>query len=187
MAMMKNTILLMSCFAIVACDPTASGSESKSDPTAPAGSAPTMSAQYLFETSKGATPSLPRNSSLKFTKESDGSISVSGVAPKAAPGGTTQGAYFVIDENTETELSGKTIIVKVLARSATDAGTDMKVAYSTAEVGNSGWRTFTLTNQYQTFEFTYDVPAMKNGKKDYIGVLPVDEPVQILAVGIDAM
>jgi hypothetical protein len=46
------------------------------------------------------------------------------------------------------------------------------VAYSTNDVGNSGWRSFPLTDKLADYSFTYSVPKMKAGNSDYIGILP---------------
>jgi hypothetical protein len=42
-------------------------------------------------------------------------------------------------------------------------------AYSTAEVGNSGWKKFELTNELKEYSFNYQVPKIKKGGVDFIG------------------
>ena len=48
----------------------------------------------------------------------------------------------------------------------------LAVAYSTNDVGNSGWRWFPVGQEWAELEMDYDVPPMKNGRGDFIGLLP---------------
>lgn len=96
--------------------------------------------------------------------------------------GTTQGASLPLGAEIEAENSGKFIEVVVIARSRD--GSDLNVAYSTAEVGNSGWQTLELSEEFQEVSFQYSVPSMVNGNNDFIGFVPTSGTVQISAIGI---
>ncbi len=93
---------------------------------------------------------------------------------KNTPGAglTTGGVYVVVPRNIETQISGKQIRVTVLARKRQQASTEFAVAYSTDQVGNSGWHKFAPTTKYRPYSFTYNVPPMKKANKDYLGIWP---------------
>lgn len=49
------------------------------------------------------------------------------------------------------------------------------VAYSTNDLGNSGWRTFALTREPTAHGFDYTVPPLVNGNGDFVGIDPDPE------------
>ncbi len=51
----------------------------------------------------------------------------------------------------------------------------MAIAYSTNEVGNSGWKWRDVGVNWGIYELVWKVPKMVIGKGDYIGLLP-DKP-----------
>lgn len=104
---------------------------------------------------------------------------VTGGRERLSAGGIIKAARVTLDGDKEQMMSGKSVTIHIHASSPTSS--PMRAAYSTNETGNSGWRDFTLTTQPQDFEFDYDVPQMEQGKKDYIGVLPVD-PAQVIHI-----
>ena len=57
-------------------------------------------------------------------------------------------------------------------------------AYSTNDVGNSGWRAMKLTPNFVDYEFTYEVPVLGKGGRDYIGLFPSKEDVEIKEVSV---
>ncbi len=81
--------------------------------------------------------------------------------------GRTGGAYISIDADFEELVSGETVRVDIRARSFDSAR--LATAYSTSEVGNSGWRNFNLGDEFEIISFEYDVPEMRNGNGDYLG------------------
>ena len=94
-------------------------------------------------------------------------------APSSA--GVTGGNYIPIpDPPAEQVFAGQTVRIDVIARaSGATPSPSFAVAYSTSQVGNSGWQTFTPTSQWQTFSYTYTVPAPGTpgtGGKDYLGI-----------------
>jgi len=91
----------------------------------------------------------------------------------ALSGGTTQGVYTVLSTEYEKAFSGQHVIVTVVARQADENGTEkFAVAYSTNEVGNSGWRYFDAGNNFESYSFEYDVPVMNKGYSDFVGIWP---------------
>lgn len=97
-------------------------------------------------------------------------------------GGKTAGASIAIDSDCEKLVSGNTIELTFSARSA--ASTKLKAAYSTNEVGNSGWRTFEVTPQFETYKFEYHVPNLKSGGSDFVGFLPEAGTVEIKNIAL---
>lgn len=90
--------------------------------------------------------------------------------------GATSGLSFAIDETFEALASGQQVTVEVSARLSSD---DMEfvAAYSTNEVGNSGWQRFTANTEFSVYTFEYNVPQMRAGRLDYVGVeLPAEYP-----------
>lgn len=107
------------------------------------------------------------------TATSDG-VRLSGhQAEKPSPGGLTGGMIFVIDAQTEVLFSGQPVRVDFVL--IADQAGSVEAAYSTADVGNSGWRTLALQPGLNEVSFDYDVPVMNNGNRDYIGLLPDPE------------
>ena len=93
--------------------------------------------------------------------------------PKRYPRDATGGYSIRVSDQTELAASGKPVRVLVVARAAEAASSSrLAVAYSTNEVGNSGWRWFPVGQEWAELEMDYDVPPMKNGRGDFIGLLP---------------
>lgn len=80
----------------------------------------------------------------------------------------TIGSAFTLALSPEVEaaFSGAKIRVSLEA-----SGGPFKVSYSTNEVGNSGWQEFAPSDQ-SVVSFDYDVPAMVDGKGDFLGIGP---------------
>ena len=110
-------------------------------------------------------------------------IVISGTTYERNSAGSTSGAAFVLGDEMERQISGHEIVVKVLAKGEADAS--MAVAYSTNEVGNSGWKSFDLTTEFAEYTFPYSVTSLVNGRNDYIAIIPVQGEVTVAAVGAD--
>ncbi|NBC14798.1 MAG: SUMF1/EgtB/PvdO family nonheme iron enzyme [Gammaproteobacteria bacterium] len=89
-------------------------------------------------------------------------------------GGHTAGAFFTLSGDAEAEASGKTVRVEVEVEVRGSEGQVLAVAYSTADVGNSGWQEFTLSGRREWVSFDYAVNPMREGNNDYIGLLPAE-------------
>jgi hypothetical protein len=98
---------------------------------------------------------------------------LAGGRPDAKSLGLTEGLSIMLPSEFEQEASGNTVRVEVCARAARGADeAAFSVAYSTNEVGNSGWHQFKAGPFWQIFGFQYVVRPMVLGNGDYIGLLP---------------
>jgi len=94
---------------------------------------------------------------------------IAGVPEDATSTWRRGGVGVRMPDEFESQASGSLIRVTVRA-SAPEAGAQLGIAYSTADVGNSGWRQFELTTQPADYTFEYDVPVMNGGNGDFVGV-----------------
>jgi len=84
-----------------------------------------------------------------------------------------QVVYTILSKKYEEAFSGQLVIVTVVARKADENGTEkFAVAYSTNEVGNSGWQHFDATSNFESYSFEYNVPAINKGLSDYVAIWP---------------
>lgn len=98
---------------------------------------------------------------------------LSGGRPDAYSAGKTQGYSICLPEAFEQAASGRMVRISLCVRSASGLNAaEFRAAYSTNEVGNSGWHRFEAGRRWQTFSFDYDVKPLQNGNGDFIGILP---------------
>lgn len=107
---------------------------------------------------------------------SNGTARITGVPLNAGAGGSTGGVGLRLADSFEVNASGNQVRVTVRASSA-DEGALLGVAYSTADVGNSGWQAFPLTTEPADYTFTYDVPLLQAGNGDYLGFRSYDDDI----------
>ena len=127
---------------------------------------------------------VPPSLSASFVPVSE-TILISGETTGENSSGTTSGAAFVFGAEDEQGIGGHKLQVRILA--VGDVGTTMRAAYSTNEVGNSGWFEFPLTGDFAEYSFDVWVAAPKDGKNDYLGIIPVNGDVEIAAIGVDIL
>ena len=85
--------------------------------------------------------------------------------------GRTQGVYMQVPEAFEEDASGQQVRISITARSAPANGSkSFAVAYSTREVGNSGWQQFEASDVFETHSFQYSVNPMQEGQGDFVGI-----------------
>lgn len=94
---------------------------------------------------------------------------ISGVPEEALSSGFTGGVGVTLPGDLEARASGHQVRVTVRAASAAEPGAMLGAAYSTSEVGNSGWQQFAVTTTPAEYSFVYDVAPMVNGYGDYVG------------------
>ncbi len=147
----------------------------------PSGSSPGGAlASFQYVADGDGTPDFtsPEGTTADFVTVSRGEtpvVRLSGVQSNAPPTGSP-GIYLKLPEAFENAASGQTVRVTVAARRpADDPHQSFAVDYSTSDVGNSGWKRFTLTDQLAAYSFTYAVPKMEKGNGDFIGILPDPE------------
>lgn len=109
------------------------------------------------------------------TAEDGPLLKLMGGDPLAELSGFTGGFSIPVSDAFERDASGHTVRVRVLARSADAQPTRMAIAYSTNDVGNSGWQWRDVDVNWRICELAWTVPKMVNGGGDYIGLLP-DKP-----------
>ncbi|SFP67066.1 hypothetical protein SAMN05216419_101226 [Nitrosomonas cryotolerans] len=132
---------------------------------------------HVFETGEAATtPAGMICSSHADVASETGYIRLANGKPGAASRGATDGYSIRLPDIIEAAASGKHIAVSIIARAA--AGNDTSrfaLAYSTNEVGNSGWRWFKAGVAWSVHTMEYDVPIMRKGNSDFVGILVEDE------------
>ena len=147
--------------------PAAGGEGAMEPPVAP------ETSDAIFSANELATEmSAPENMAVDFFTDR---VRIFGgmSADEANSSGSTQAARIRLPGRIERNASGGRVRVTVSARQAEGgAGHEFAIAYSTREVGDSGWRRFELSDAFRAYVFEYDVPEMVEGDGDYIGVLP---------------
>ncbi|MEL6818584.1 MAG: hypothetical protein AAFP80_08050 [Pseudomonadota bacterium] len=119
--------------------------------------------------------SVATDSSNAFQRGSDGkSLRVTSRAARPTTDGRTGGVSLQLPLESEHAVSGKVIEVTVEVEPlASNAAGEFAVAYSTAAVGDSGWRKFDLAEGERVFSFRYQVPEQTDDHspaKDFIGI-----------------
>lgn len=149
--------------------------------------------EAVFEAAVGGTGiaglTAPEGARIELLTGAAGAlpeVRLSGVQSNASANGAP-GIYLRLPDAFERAASGRTVRVTVVARRAAESPSrSFAVAYSTSEVGNSGWRRFTATAEPARHAFVYDVRPMAKGFGDFIGILPDTEgtggAVQISAI-----
>ena len=138
----------------------------------------------------GTYPAVLARCELTMPANEDRTVlSLAGAAPDAQAGGATEGYSIRLPDTFEAAASGKNVRIVVVARTENEnpAPARFAVAYSTNEVGNSGWRWFSADPDWRRYEMTWAVPAMRDGNGDFVGLLP-DAPgkpgIDIAAVAL---
>ncbi|MFN7056959.1 hypothetical protein [Hyphomonas sp.] len=115
-----------------------------------------------------------------------GCVTVSGALPgRVASGGKTAGLSFQVSDAVELAASGNRIRIHLVTSSET-AG-EAYLAYSTNEVGNSGWMAFETGPEARVAVFEYDVPPMKQGLGDFIGINPNGHRLTIRSINVEVL
>jgi len=131
---------------------------------------------------------VPAPGTLNVTLSDPGQLTLPAGSPihvSAVPGGLrlegavanpssqlkTDGASIATGEDNERLYGGQRIRVTIRARGV-DGATAFRVAYSTHDNGNSGWRVLPLTATPSDAIFEFIVPAVVRGENDYIGIVP---------------
>ena len=84
--------------------------------------------------------------------------------------------HFPLAADLEVQFAGRRIEITIEAKPADDFGaTSFEANYSTGADGDSGWQTFRLKPDFDTYTFTWDVPArtVSESALDYLAIRPV--------------
>ena len=85
------------------------------------------------------------------------------------------GPHIVLAADLEYAFESRPVEVIIEARAAADSGaSQFEADYFAKSEGESGWRKFDLTHEFQPHSFTFDVPAFGGTEGyDYIAIRPV--------------
>jgi hypothetical protein len=115
-------------------------------------------------------------------------LRISGGNLLASSAGRTGGLSIRVPDEFESTVSSHRVRVEVVARSAAAGAAKFSTAYSTAEVGNSGWRVFDAGPSFNTHCFEWNVPQMKDGHGDFVGILPqIGDTIDIKSVRVEVL
>ena len=132
---------------------------------------PPPHADFVVEFAKAAEGAVLRGSSISAST-CDGFVTLGGGVATTASSGIIRGAYTaVLPDAFEANASGRKIRMTVLAR-ATSTPVNFQLAYSTNEVGNSGWKMFEAGVAFTEHTLEWAVPPMKDGRGDFAGIQP---------------
>jgi len=114
-------------------------------------------------------------------------VRIAGGAPDATPSGRTAGFSVRVPDELEASASGRRVRVEVVARASTGSG-DFFTAYSTCDVGNSGWQAHTAGVAAEAHVFEWDVPIMDKGNGDFVGILPApNSSIEISSIRVEVI
>ncbi len=184
-------LIFLTALMVAACGQVGSGSDGTqadgSVSTAAPGILDEFEADYAFIPSAETIEAMSIADGLSVDMNDNQTMSISGLSNVETSGSKTGGAAFVVSSEDEAEIDGNRVRIRILASG--EPGSAMKVAYSTNDVGNSGWRKFDLSEDLAEYSFEYAVPAMKAGRNDYIGIAPVVDGllVNVAALGVDIL
>lgn len=131
---------------------------------------------YAFESSTEST--IPAGMVCSSYAKADGEpgyIRLANGDPAAVSMGSTGGYSICLPDEVEAAASGHHVVIRIIARAAGNNKSRFAAAYSTNEVGNSGWGWFDAGAEWSVHAMEYDVPVMKNGNGDFIGILVESE------------
>ncbi len=139
----------------------------------PAGEAPTnpLNISTLVGWTDVATEDINVPQGVTFAPSDVGGarvMEIAGVRPDAISAQRTGGVSVKMPAAFEDAASTNQILVTVRAYADQD-NTQMGLAYSTNDQGNSGWYEFALTRQPADYHFVYNVPAKRAGAGDFLG------------------
>lgn len=95
-------------------------------------------------------------------------MEISGVPAGAVTTQKTGGVSVRMSADFENRVSGNQLLITVRAYSE-QSGARLGVAYSTNDVGNSGWREVPLTTTPTDYYVLYNVPTKQAGAGDFLG------------------
>ncbi|PWW00232.1 hypothetical protein DFR52_103434 [Hoeflea marina] len=132
---------------------------------------PTSADRPLFTLDAG-TPITAAADNTIDRSPGDVAFTLRSTAEDPTSGYTTGGAFIALSPEVEDLASGRTVRVTIRAATVADRpSAEFAVAYSTASVGNSGWRKFAPDSRLQSWSFDYTVPKrLQDEGEDYIGI-----------------
>jgi hypothetical protein len=139
--------------------------------------------QFVFQAPfEGLETILPTGIVISASDES--SITIGGLLNDPTSGQTTGGYAIKLPDVVEQTVSGQKIKISIFLEGAGADDTKFRLAYSTNEVGNSGWVVFDAIEANDEHSFEYEVNPMKNGRGDFIGFDPMSGTFVVTSVKI---
>ena len=114
-------------------------------------------------------------------------VTIDPILDEPTSGNRTGAAFVELSEDMEKMFSGKKVRLSILARAPSlvgDAKTPVAMAYSTNEVGNSGWIDREVGADWTVINMNYKVDPLVKGQGDFIGVWPKTAAVEVAAVKV---
>ena len=181
--------------ALSGCDQLGLVSQKEAEPSATTVTEPEPAppVDVVAETlARGAAVFTGGKQNLRFPPEltvtaiqPDNHVVVSGTLIDPIPAGQTGGLVFPVPEEIERAASGK--LIRIHAVVSSEAAGEAFLAYSTNEVGNSGWMPFQVTTEEAAVVLEYSVPVMNEGRDDFIGIDPKGNTLTIKAIAVEVV
>ncbi|MFN7056960.1 hypothetical protein [Hyphomonas sp.] len=175
--------------ALAGCDQLNLTNPDAADAPAPAAAAPVV--DLVAQTAARGTPIyrggldglvIPPALTASLTPAGNHLV-LSGVLDGPVSGGRTGGASFPVPEAVEMAASGNLVRIHVVVSSEADGVAFL--AYSTNEVGNSGWMSFPVSREEKVTTLEYDVSAMNLGNGDFIGIDPNGHTLTVKLIAVE--
>lgn len=114
---------------------------------------------------------LPIETQNQFDmSRTDLGVELSGHVSDPRPGWRTGGAFIRLTDDFEKAASGNRVRIEIEAYGNKEG--NFIAAYSTADVGNSGWQSLPIGLSRAVSSFEYDVRPLKDGNGDFLGIVP---------------
>jgi hypothetical protein len=134
---------------------------------------------------KGGLDGVRVPNTLASRLDADGVLILEGKLQDPQSTGMTDGASFQVSPEIESEVSGRVIKIHLVV--ASEQPGQAFVAYSTSDVGNSGWMTFDVTPEGGVTTLQFAVPVMQNPGADFIGLDPNGLALSIKAIVLEVV
>lgn len=131
----------------------------------------------------GGTEGVRIPSGFAHRLEGEDWLTISGALDQPKSSGKTNGVSFEMPAGLEEQVSGKRINIHIVT--SADAEGEAFLAYSTNEVGNSGWMSFPVTTADSVATLQYRVREMREGRGDFIGIDPNGRSLTIKAIVVE--
>ncbi|MEM9739269.1 MAG: hypothetical protein AAF829_05320 [Pseudomonadota bacterium] len=183
---MRKSILVFMALGLAACGASL---EDATPDTAAEASVPVsdlLDSAYVLTMSEAVLENASHPETLTVELDDRSVITIGGRPSQTASYGRTSGFGIQVPVEIESEASGQRVEVAVVLKSSRAVPVDVQAAYSTNEVGNSGWQALQAGSDWAIATFQYDVPELVNGLGDFVGLQSATgDSFEIAAIGFD--
>jgi hypothetical protein len=187
--LLSKVIALGALMSLAGCDQVGALGSSGTEPAGAVEAAP-VAPDVVAETKAkgmlvygGGSVGVTVPAALEYSIGQQGWLFVSGTLEQPNSNGKTNGVSFELPAGLEEQLSGKLINIHVVATSDTEG--EAFLAYSTNEVGNSGWMSLPVKTTDSVASFQYSVRELREGRGDFIGIDPNGHSLTIKAIVVE--